>query len=363
MQEQFVDWVEENDYLYRDFCNMKKSLKKYLTLMLEDNPGLKENICNNFSTVLGRCDEITYDEDGVPEAYIILHFLDRYHRFQLMLLEMFRNETFPVKNKIRVMDIGTGPGPSLYAVSDMIALYQQYEAEVYGKSRIEVVEMDYVEQSHGFRDFLHYMTELLMDDRKQMYVPFHQGAYRDASELYFSGEIERESFIWNQGEYIYYDKQVKKVPKSFDLVIYSNFLTNMDVLDRFGEQLKRAAFYLKNKGIILIVGGNPEDRKYAPVYHKIDEIILEQNYQSRKFWGTCRKLGEIQEMRYSDNDRYGKQIKEFYSEELDVLTDGDWEDRLEKKFQKLMRMFIDGDTQTKWHYEIYERRSKYRVEK
>lgn len=117
--EEFINWIEENNYLYKNFCDMEICLKKYLTYRIENSSELKSFIRSNFNTVLGKCDEISYDEDGVPETYIILHFLDRYHRFQLMLLEMFRNGTFPIKENLRVMDIGTGPGPSLYAVSDI----------------------------------------------------------------------------------------------------------------------------------------------------------------------------------------------------------------------------------------------------
>jgi len=362
MYSKFVNWVEENDYLYKNFCDIEKCLNQYLSMTIGDNQRLKEHICNNFNTVLGKCDQISYDEDGVPEAYIILHFLDRYHRFQLMLLDMFRSATFPIKKKIRIMDIGTGPGPSLYAISDMVALYQQYEMEVYGESQIEAVEMDYVEQSQGFRAFLHRMTEILMDYRERIYVPFHFGNYYDASKLDFSGKISREASICVDGAYTYREHYEEKVAKSFDLVVYSNFLTNMDVMVRFEQQLKSAAFYLRNRGKILVVGGNPKDKKYEPVYQRIDELILGQDYQSRKFLGACRKLGEISEMCYSDNDCYGKQIKKFYAEVLDSLTDKNWEEKLETTFRMWMCNYLDSDKQTKWHYEIFERRSKYRRE-
>ena len=66
-----------------------------------------------FSTVLEQCDQISYNENGVPEAYIILHFLDRYHRFQLIFMDMLKARCFPIKETIAMIDIGTCPEPSM----------------------------------------------------------------------------------------------------------------------------------------------------------------------------------------------------------------------------------------------------------
>ncbi|MBD5455316.1 MAG: hypothetical protein HDR23_02380 [Lachnospiraceae bacterium] len=38
----------------------------------EDYEDFYNKIYTNFNTVLAQCDEIIYNEDGVPEAYIIL---------------------------------------------------------------------------------------------------------------------------------------------------------------------------------------------------------------------------------------------------------------------------------------------------
>ena len=354
MYEEFISWIEDNDYLYKNYCDMEVCLKKYLEQRMRGDREKAENICKNFGTVVGKCDEISYDEEGVPEAYVILHFLDRYHRFQLILLEMFRKGIFPIKKNIRIMDVGTGPGPSLYAVSDMIALFQKYEEEKQGKTAIASVSMDYVEQSQGFRDFLHHMTEWLMAYRDKIYVPFHHGTYYDAGQLDFTGRVERVNFIWENGRYTYRETYDEYTKKRFDLVIYSNFLTNMSVLERFALQLEKAAFFLRKEGVIVIVGGNPHDRKYAPVYEKIDDIILKQSRRSGRGGSSCNRIGNIEQMHYG-NDIIDASIKKFYREELDILTKGDWEKNLEEEFRKQMSRFIEGEKETTWYYVLYSK--------
>lgn len=83
----FKTWVYEKDLLYKNFQVYNKVLREYFLKNVERSECCaKTNICQNFNTVLERCDSISYDEPGVPEAYIILHFLDRYHRVQITFM-------------------------------------------------------------------------------------------------------------------------------------------------------------------------------------------------------------------------------------------------------------------------------------
>lgn len=292
----FEKWINDNDRLYKDFIVMKQKVTKYLNeLIQEDFKDSYEKVYSNFNTVLAQCDEISYNEEGVPEAYIILHFLDRYHRFQLIFMDMIKQGCFPMKETINLIDIGTGPGPSMYAFSDIVNLIKEYEKEKIGKETIKNVRIDYAEQSHGFRQFLHIVTEYLwMEDQKnnkghKCYVPFHHGTYYDAFKMKFSGFMEEVKGFSQNGVVIYFHKRERRTKKSFDVVIYSNFLTNMDVLNMYKKHIRKAAFFMRNRGVMVVVGGNPEDRKYKPVYEKLDEVILKQKYNTRKYTGNCKK--------------------------------------------------------------------------
>ena len=87
----FKKWLDTNDYLNKNFALMQEVVTEYLERAFEgswEDVDMQALICRQIPTVLSRCDEITYNEPGVPEAYILIHFLDRYHRFQLIFMDM-----------------------------------------------------------------------------------------------------------------------------------------------------------------------------------------------------------------------------------------------------------------------------------
>jgi len=101
-------------------------------------------IGHQLESVLKNCDEISYEEAGTAEAYALLHFLDRYHRFQLVFENLDSLGLMPAKKKeypVDVLDVGTGPGPSMYALSDFFSSK--------GESGFNI---DYVEKSKQFRN-------------------------------------------------------------------------------------------------------------------------------------------------------------------------------------------------------------------
>lgn len=336
-REAFLKWLKINDYLLDNFKKLEKCLDSYLFNRYKDcYSDLKMNIVKNLleETVIKKCDEINYDEEGISEAYILLHFLDRYHRFQIIYLKLFEKGLFPIKENIRIMDIGTGPAPSLYALSDMIELYKKFEKEVLRKSVIKKIQMDYAEKSYKFRNFLHHMTELYF---QKSYVPFHFGTYSDAIELDFT-------------------KKTKPVFRSFDFIIYSNFLTTSDIVKELKSNIKKGAFYLRNKGIMLVVGGNPKDIKYMQIYRSIDEHILEQNYNNKNFRGSCKKNINSEEMSYSNSDIFGNIIKEFYKKHFIELFGENWK----SNYESLNRIYKEAKSgKTKWYLTLYKRKSRY----
>lgn len=364
----FEKWLAENDYLRKNFCLMLEVVTEYLNRVLDSN-NLDQDwsavICRQIPTVLAHCDEITYDEAGVPEAYILLHFMDRYHRYQLTFLDMLRNDTFPIRETINVMDIGTGPGPSLFALSDMIILINCYLGEKKGKCGIKYINLDYAEQSHGFRDFMHHATEMLMIRNHKTAVPFHHGTYYNAS-AFQSGErkliyIDAWKVMSCPDEEDYFRSIPKYVPykRAFDMVIYSNFLTNIQVVNIFQEQLKKTMFYLRNRGVILIVGGNPKSDKYAPVYERINQIFSSQKYTNKKYTGWYKQKVCAEMMSYAAESEYNKDILEFFRQMFNKMPAEEW-DRLDEKTRGKLNKYLEGATDTKWYVSVYKRYSRFR---
>ena len=94
---------------------------------------------------------------------------------------MLEKGTFPIRETINVMDVGTGPGPSMFALSDMILLINLYLGEKGSGRGISYINLDYAEQSEGFRQFMHHATEMIMAKGHESFVRFHFGTYRNAA--------------------------------------------------------------------------------------------------------------------------------------------------------------------------------------
>ena len=367
----FKMWLDENDHLNKNFTLMQEVVTEYLNRAFESawgNDDMISLVCRQIPTVLSHCDEITYDEPGVPEAYILMHFLDRYHRFQLIFMDMLKKGSFPIRETIDVMDVGTGPGPSLFALSDMILLINLYLGERKSERGIAFINLDYAEQSEGFRHFMHHATEIIMDKGHKSFMRFHHGTYRNAA-TFQSGEqkliyVDAWKVMACPDEEDYFRTIPRYVPykRSFDMVIYSNFLTNIKVVNIFQEQLKKTMFYLRNRGVMVIVGAKPTDPKYAPVYKQIDSILRSQKYTNKRYIGWYKKKADAAMMSYSADSDCNKAIIAFYTQMFNKMPHNEWE-KLSEKTRRSLNGFLEGNVDTKWYVSIYKRYSLYRGKK
>lgn len=120
----FIKWIDTNDLLFQRFEHLGILLQSFLIDRVLDEQDASGEIAQRFLDALANCNNISYDEPGLVEAYTTLHFLDRYHRFQLILRFLVEQNLLPTINTrtIQALDIGTGPAPTLYALSDIYDL-------------------------------------------------------------------------------------------------------------------------------------------------------------------------------------------------------------------------------------------------
>jgi len=284
--------------IQKRFNKMHNSLIRYFDRIYDDRDYI-EKINSQLLNVLQNCDQITYNEIGTAEAYVLLHFLDRYHRFQITFDRLNELKIMPKRNhKINILDIGTGPGSSMYAISDFYTL---------SNNSVESFEIDYVEQSDEFRNWLHNFTELINFQNKDVLpwkVPYHHGSFFNFNDIDFN-QIYNYQDLDDDGDLIYKRRIIKH---RFDVIVMSNFLTTEEQTLKLKNQIKDCIRYLRNKGILIIVGAKGVSEKYTKVYSQLDSIILSENYNTYKFKASCKKL-EIKNFSYSWSDEYGSKLK------------------------------------------------------
>ena len=194
---------------YENFCEIANLFMEYIFEIDHNN---WEEIVKELENVLSRCDEIDYQSDATAMAYAIWHFLDRYHRMQIMCTDLLKEGCLNRRKQYDVLDVGTGPSQVLFALSDHFQNLNKIEKEISC-----IFNSDYVEQSQGFRNFLHHFVEYALTKGKQYLVPFHHGRTSNVFDIEFNELIESWSTS-RQGKYRYYKYR-------YDVVVFNNFLT------------------------------------------------------------------------------------------------------------------------------------------
>lgn len=296
--------------LARRFLELKQLLQAFLIQRITLDEGCAGDMASQLLNVLENCDAITYEEAGTAEAYALLHFLDRFHRFQLTFHRLHTLGLMPVKSRnIDVLDVGTGPGPSMFALSDFYVAAKGTGLsldEGWGKQGFEI---DYVERSRAFRHWLHHFTEYAnyaCPSKRPWWVPFHHGTFHDFKGLNFTSTRFSSEYD-DDGDLI---TRTVKVKHRYDLVVFSYFLTTRSQVQEAAKELQDCARYLRHNGILLVVGARATSRKYAEVYEEMHRVIVEGRYSNRKLKARCAPvdIGESV-LRYSWGDSHGKRLK------------------------------------------------------
>lgn len=292
------------------FLELRVLLEAFLTDRICTEDSYARSVASQLQNVLEKCDTITYEEKGTAEAYALLHFLDRFHRFQLTFQRLHALNLMPIKKRtIDILDVGTGPGPSMFAASDFYVDVLGTGATLDERWGNQGFAIDYVEKSKAFRQWLHHFTEYVNVANRSgrpWWVPYHHGTFDDFKDLSFTS-TRSETEYDDDGDRITVPVTTKY---RYDLIVLSNFLTTKDQVQRYSKELKDCARYLRHNGIMLVVGARRTDRKYDEVYEALSRLITETNYDNQKLVAKCVavNIGDPV-MRYSWSDSYGKRLK------------------------------------------------------
>jgi hypothetical protein len=368
----YREWIDQKDELFQRFEFLAEKLESFiLKYVLQSNERVAL-VAGRFYDVLSNCDTVNYDDDGGVEAYAILHFLDRFLRFQQIFLKMLERGLLPMKTlPIDALDVGTGPAPALFALSDTYSSLNHFATEVSKESiGSPVLRSDYVESSTRFRDWLHAFTEhansreadqLTPLQSRLWSVPYHSGSFSDFNGLDFESLRNSyfKSLIDDYAEDFEMDEMVPpprdfiirnmigpewKNAFHFDLIVFSNFLTSNEQVKRFSKELRSAGRALRNNGLILVVGARKGP--YPDIYASVESILCERSYVKKR---SVSRISEVrldsneQEMKYAVKGRHGYVLKRIIRTALEAVQKYHAEAKIAPR--ALARMRRDSDYQ------------------
>lgn len=340
-------WIEENDFFFQRFSEMKNLLFSFIEMNFERNNSVDE-VAKNLWTAYNKCDEIDYEQYDLVLAYSILHFLDRYHRFTKSFLKLIDHKFLPLSyREIEILDVGTGPGPALFAISDIYDSIVQFANATNNNALAKLkIKCDYVEQSNGFRHWLHHFTEFVNgSNKKGIYwqVPYHHGTYNDFTNIEFN--------IRNN----FYDKTYV-TKKRFNIVVFSNFLTQEHQIEAWENQIRNCFRFLRNKGKMIAIGA--KNGKYEKIYATLDEKLLSFDFSNKNNIDKCKKVNINQDYLIFDlSDKYGISLKDYYKNVYRLFEKYDSTQFFSEEIKKHFENFLSNKNgrPKKWTMQIYEK--------
>ena len=375
----FLQWISDEDGLYSRFDMLARQVEALASDYILEECSNVEAIAGKLGDVIARCDDIDYGDWVNVQAYALLHFLDRYHRFQIILSRLAELGVLPIKMlPIDILDVGTGPGPSLFTVSDFYALLVRYGVAMGDEALAGLrYNSDFVERSHGFRDWLGWFAEFVnsRDANSSLHwpLPYYIGSFGDfrgldfrkEKDALFRSEIAR---IEREIEEDYRDSPSRdfiirdlmgdewKNALRYDLIIFSNFLTRVEQVRNLERELRSAANALRNRGIILVVGASTG--KYLEIYSEIRKILCGKPYAKKK---SISRVSEISiadwKMKYEWRERFGQQMKSVYQLLLTRLNDCEACSAVEANGLQFISRRARGEAIPRWGMRVFRKES------
>lgn len=311
----FLKWLKSNRIQQTSFSKLAKDLETYLfKFSLHKNfYYTKREACeiftSNLPVVLSNCDEDIYDDPFVADAYAYVHLLDRYRRFWDVLTALTVAGVLPMKDDgIDVLDVGTGPAPALYAVTDFYRALREYATQAECTFlNTPSPRLHCIESSKGMVHLMHVLSEIAKR-QGPFSADFTQfdGLNLETERLEERAKRIRQAIQEDDA----FDLEAQRIAYGnfwrdtyrYNLCIFSNFLTQTDQVHQLETELRSVFNSLRAGGTVIIVGGT--SIRYQNIYSLIENL----SSQTR-----ARKVANVPSFIETDYANvYARRIKRLY---------------------------------------------------
>ena len=287
IQEQacLLEWIEANAPLGH-LKDIAQCLRDFLINRIRD-PESTRLFWEAIPLVRYACNvNQVYEQPYAVEAYAYVHLLDRYWRTWEALLELTRKAALPLgKEGVRILDIGTGPAPTPYAIQDYYALLREYGHD---KGLPELVHQEVsfsiVENSPSMAHFMHLFSEYC--GRPGPFgadiIDFKHVNPREERQRLFWRLRNAEFYDPESGEY--YDEYLPEEAnfiaqrhQRYRMMIFSNFFTTERSVEEFREPLSALLSDARPGTVVLIIGARSSH--YPEIYRQLTTISEQSGFQ------------------------------------------------------------------------------------
>ena len=238
---------------------------------------------NRIPEVRACCDDPeTFEKPFAAEAYAFVHLLERYRRMWSVLRYLCSTGALPLAVRgVNVLDVGSGPGPSMLAVQEFYEALHEY-ASFAGVRELLVPSprLNFVERSQTMRNFYSRFREFT--GRYDAVGPgFSNFTGLDLKSIRAFHKRQNEVESWwdpetGEDEEIYDPVGAAESASRlhrYRLVVLSNFLTLPTDVERWREELCALFKDLRPGAVVVVLGGS--GGKYTGIYQSATQIAKE----------------------------------------------------------------------------------------
>ena len=267
-----LNWLHREHRLQKGFKSLSTSLRETLQEHVRTSSDAHA-VWRAAPAVLRRCnDPETYKLRYAEIAYAWLHLLDRYVRTWLALEQVLRDHLLPMgKYGVRVLDVGTGPGPSAFATNDFYGALEDYARIVGAASWRQSPNITCVEPASGMNRIRHDISERLALRYGPQSVLGMTGGFNDFGAILPTQERRQiENSLRDQYDE-YYDEERQEwhadpiyTPQEanqeanayhrYRLFTFSNFFTTLDTVSEFQKNIEDVLADTNAGSVLLMIG-------------------------------------------------------------------------------------------------------------
>lgn len=331
----FFAWLAETDREYSLIDGLATKLSTFLIARI-GTPFDARHFWNTIPEVRRACNNpSTYDLPWAAEAYAFVHLLERYRRTWAVLKHLTSTAVLPLAAfGVRVLDIGAGPAPALYAIDDYYAAIGEF-AQVAGIKELSFpgATLDCIEYSAAMAQFMRTFSEhcrrrgpfgpTVADFTNLDFAEERAFEYRNYRfDTYWDSHSNREEEMYDPGLAAEQSNRLFR----YRLIVFSNFLTLGTTVAQFDNEL-RALFRDMRPGSVAVVLGGTGD-EYQDVYAKLAQIAADAQLRQDK-WDSDA-LGALTDGRMASRIKTAQHSVYQHIEELTtgigITRDKNWPD-------------------------------------
>lgn len=293
----YLTWLMTQRILSRRFDELATALSSLLREWVR-TPGEAADVWCAAPAVISRCNEKkTYEMPGAACAYAWFHLLDRYVRTWNALKLLVKRHCLPMgRYGVNALDVGTGPGPSAFAIHDFYASMIEFSRARENSKWRQPTHVTCVEFDENTNRLRHHLAEKLFEQAQResegvlamchnladfgelepsQERKVHLQALQNSEETYFD-EVTGQ---WTS-EQIYLPDEANDIAQSlhrYRLVTFSNFLTTVETVKCFEPNLVDVLGDAKPGTVLLVLGGKGDS--YPKVYQYTDRLAKETGFE------------------------------------------------------------------------------------